>query len=110
MELNDFKKVWQDASLDKVIGKELDAAKINEILIRRGTGILSRLDRSVKIGIWFLFFFFVMTLADQFLPADLIFPDNLKTSMEVPIWINVLEWIVNFILMLTILLFVVRYR
>lgn len=110
MELNDFKKIWQDASSDKVRGKELDAAKINELLIHRGTGILSRLDRSVKIVIWFLIFFFVMTLADQFLPADLIFPDNLKTSMEVPKWINVLEWVVNFILMLTILLFVVRYR
>ena len=110
MELNDFKKVWQDATSDKVHGKELDAAKINEMLIRRGTGILSRLDRSVKIGIWFLIFFFILTLADQFLPADLIFPDNLKTSLEVPAWINVLEWIVNFILMLTILLFVVRYR
>lgn len=110
MELNDFKKAWQQASVDKIQGKELDASKINEMLRRRGTGILSRLDRSVKIGIWFLGFFFCLTLADQLLPADLIFPESWKASLEVPLWITILEWIVNFLLMLTILLFIVRYR
>ena len=40
MELNEFKKAWQQASTDKVQGKELDAATINELLHRRSTGIL----------------------------------------------------------------------
>jgi hypothetical protein len=110
MELNDFKKAWQDASSDKVHGKELDVAKINEMLIHRGSGILSRLDRSVKIVIWFLIFFFILTLADQLLPADRIFPDNMKSPMIVPMWIGILEWIVNIALILTILFFIVKYR
>lgn len=110
MELNEFKKAWQQATSDKVRDKELDAAKINELLHRRGTGILSRLDRSVKYGIWFLVLFFLLTLADQLLPADLIFPARWKASMEVPAWINVLEWLVNAVMMLCMLLFVIRYR
>ena len=44
------------------------------------------------------------------MPADLIFPSRWKADLEVPMWINVLEWFVNIVLMLTILLFVIRYR
>ncbi len=110
MELNEFKKAWQKATSDNVQGKELDASKINEMLHRRSTGILSRLDRSVKIGICFLIFFFLLTLADQLLPADLLFPERWKASIEVPIWISLLEWFVNFVLMFSILFFVIRYR
>ncbi|MEI6275126.1 MAG: hypothetical protein WCP08_04005 [Prolixibacteraceae bacterium] len=111
MELNEFKKAWQKSTSDKVLDKELDASKINEILHRRSKGILSRLDRSVRFGIWFLIFFFLLTLADQLLPAELIFPDSWSASLEVvPKWISVLEWIVNFSLMLSILMFVIRYR
>jgi len=110
MELNEFKKAWQQATTDRVRGKELDASKINELLHRRSKGIISRLDRSVKIGIWFLIFFFLLTLADLWVPADLVFPARWKASLEVPRWINVLEWFVNLVLMLSILLFVVRYR
>lgn len=110
MELNELKKAWQSATPDKVRGKVLDATKINKMLHSRGTGILSRLDRSVKIGIWFLVFFFFLTLADLLVPAEFIFPDKLDVSLEVPIWINLLEWCVNLTLMVSILLFVVRYR
>lgn len=110
MELNEFKKVWQKATSDTVQGKDLDASTINELLHRRSTGILSRLDRSVKIGIWFLVLFFMFTLADQLLPADILFPASWKASLEVPLWISVLEWFVNIVLMLTILLFIIRYR
>ena len=110
MELNEFKKAWQKVNSDKSQSEGLDADKINVLLRRRSKGILSRLDASVKIGIWFLVFFLVLTLADQFLPADLIFPSDYKVSFVVPGWINMLEWMVNLILMLSILMFVVRYR
>ena len=110
MELNEFKKAWQKATSDTVQQKELDATSINELLKKRSKGILSRLDRSVKIGIWFLVLFFLFTLADQLLPADLIFPARWKAELVVPMWINLLEWFVNVVLMLTILLFVIRYR
>jgi hypothetical protein len=79
-------------------------------LKKRSTGILSRLDRSVKFGIWFLLLFFLFTIADQFLPIDLLFPSYMKADLAVPLWINLLEWFVNIVLMLTILMFVVRYR
>ena len=110
MELNEFKKAWQKATSDTVQQKELDATSINELLKKRSKGILSRLDRSVKIGIWFLVLFFLFTLADQLLPADLIFPSRWKADLVVPMWINLLEWFVNVVLMFTILLFVIRYR
>jgi hypothetical protein len=110
MELNDFKKAWQTVNSDKSQSEGLDSAKINVLLRRRSSGILSRLDRSVKIGIGFLIFFLLLTLADQLLPAELLFPSEYSGSLEVPRWINPLEWIVNFILMFSILIFVVRYR
>ncbi|HEY5511260.1 MAG TPA: hypothetical protein VIK10_09550 [Prolixibacteraceae bacterium] len=110
MELHDFKKAWQKVNADKSRREGLDSAKINELLRRRSSGILSRLDRSVKIGIWFLVFFLLLTLADQLLPADLLFPSEYRGSLQVPKWINLLEWVVNFMLMLSILLFVIRYR
>lgn len=110
MELNDLKKAWQSASPGKIRGKELDASKIDKMLHSRGKGILSRLDRSVKIGIWFLVFFFFLTLADLLIPARYIFPDKLEISLDVPVWINLLEWCVSLTLMVSILLFVVRYR
>ena len=40
----------------------------------------------------------------------MIFPSRWKADLVVPIWINILEWFVNVVLMLTILLFVIRYR
>jgi hypothetical protein len=110
MELNDFKKAWQTATSDKEPGKKLEASAIRELLKRRSTGVLSRLDRSVKFLIWFLVFFFFFTIADQLLPVDMLFPEHMKGNLEVPLWIVVLEWFVNFLLMLTILLFVVKYR
>jgi len=110
MELNEFKSAWQKATTDKTGKKELDSIAINEILRHRSSGILGRLDRSVKIGIGFLIIFFLLTLADQLLPADILFPARWKGSLEVPKWISLLEWAVNFILMLSILMFVVRYR
>ncbi len=110
MELNDFKTAWQKATTDKVQEKTLDATKINELLRRRGTGILSRIDRSVKFGIWFLIFFFFLTIADQLLPAEAILPARWNATLVVPEWINILEWFVNIILMGSILLFVIRYR
>ncbi|MEI7830511.1 MAG: hypothetical protein WCI31_12120 [Prolixibacteraceae bacterium] len=108
--MNEFKKAWQQATSDNIQRKDLDATSINVLLKKRSTGILSRLDRSAKFGIWFLVLFFLFTLADQFLPIDLLFPANLKADLEVPLWINLLEWLVNIILMLTILLFIIRYR
>ena len=110
MELNELKKAWQKASPDTIQGKDLDVTKINKMLHGRGKGILSRLDRSVKIGIWFLVVFFLLTLADLLLPAELIFPDKMEASLKVPGWINLLEWCVNLTLMFAIALFIVRYR
>ncbi|MCK9414463.1 MAG: hypothetical protein M0Q53_19330 [Prolixibacteraceae bacterium] len=110
MELNEFKKAWQKATTDTVRQKELDATSINELLKKRSKGILSRLDRSVKFGIWFLVLFFLLTLADQLMPADFLFPARWKAELEVPMWISVLEWFVNIILILTILIFIIRYR
>lgn len=110
MELNEFKKAWQEASSDNTRKKELDSATISDLLKRRSTGILSRLDRSVKFGIWFLLLFFIFTLVDQLLPAELLFPARWKDSMEIPRWIVVLEWFVNFLLMFSILIFIIKYR
>jgi len=110
MELNEFKNAWQKATTDKIEESVLDASTIKQLLRSRSSGILARIDRSVKIGIWFLIVFFLLTIADQLIPADILFPARWKASLEVPRWISLLEWVVNCVLMFSILLFVVRYR
>ncbi len=110
MELNELKKIWQYSESVKDSKSELEASNISYLLQCRSKSILSRLDRSVKIGICFLVAFFLITLADLLLPTELLFSDNLIESFEVPKWINLMEWCVNLILMVSILHFIVKYH
>ena len=110
MELNELKRIWQYSESAKDSKADLEASNISNLLQCRSKSILSRLDRSVKIGICFLVVFFLITLADLLLPEELLFSDNLNGSIEVPTWINLMEWCVNVILMVSIIHFIVKYH
>ena len=76
---------------------------------RRGSGILSKLERNVRTGFWLLGIFLLLTIADQYLPYDRIFPSYMKEHVLTP-FLKIIGVIVNCIMMFTFILFFSRYH
>jgi len=110
MELNELKKAWGKVSEAKDQNHLVNTDEIRQILQRRGSGILSKLERNVRTGFWLLGAFLLLTIADQYLPYDRIFPSYLNEQISTPFPIKIIGLIVNCIMMLTFILFVYRYH
>ncbi len=110
MELNELKKAWGKVSEAKDQNHLVNAEEILQMLQKRGSGILSKLERNARTGFWLLGLFLLLTIADQYLPYDRIFPSYLNDHISTPLSIKVIGVIVNFIIMLTFILFVYRYN
>lgn len=110
MDLNELKNRWCKVSAEVGDDVQMDVTKIDQLLQKRGSGILSRLDRNVKTGFWLLGLFLLLTLIDQYLPLEKILPSEIKEQIAVPLWIRLLGIVVNFIVMLSFILFVYRYN
>ena len=110
MNLDELKKVWQTDSEKLLNERQIDAEKFDQLLQKRGSGILSRLDRNVQIGFWLLGLFIFFALADQFLPFEQLFPSYIKTEIVTPSWLSFLSWLVNSIVILSFILFFFRYK
>jgi hypothetical protein len=110
MELNELKRAWGKVSESKDQNHLVNTDEIRLMLKRRGSGILSKLERNVRTGFWLLGIFILLTIADQILPYDRIFPSYLNEQLPTPASINIIGLIVNCIIMLTFILFVYRYN
>lgn len=110
MELNELKKAWGKVSESKDQRHLVNTDEIRQMLKRKGSGILSKLERNVRTGFWLLGIFILLTLADQNLPYERIFPSYLNEQLPTPTSINIIGLIVNCIMMLTFILFVYRYN
>jgi hypothetical protein len=110
MDLNELKKGWCKVAAKVGDDGLMDVAKIDQLLQKRGSGILSRLDRNVKTGFWFLGLFLLLTLTDQYLPLERILPLDIEEKISIPLWIRLLGIVVNFFVMLSFILFVYRYN
>jgi len=110
MDLNELKTAWCKVSAEHENRATLAIEKIDQLLQKRGNGILSRLDRNVKFGFWLLGLFLLLTLLDQYFPAERLLPNAIEQQIVVPVWISVLGVSVNIVLMLSFILFVIRYR
>ena len=110
MELNELKKAWGKVSEAKDQNHLVNADEIRQMLQRRGSGILSKLERNVRTGFWLLGIFLLFTIADQYLPYDRIFSSYLNEQISTPLSIKIIGVIVNSIMMLTFILFVYRYH
>jgi len=110
MDLNELKKGWCKVSAEVGDDGLMDVNKIDQLLQKRGSGILSRLDRNVKTGFWFLGLFLLLTLTDQYLPLERILPLDIEEKISIPLWIRLLGIVVNFFVMLSFILFVYRYN
>jgi hypothetical protein len=110
MELNELKKVWGKVSEVKDQNHLVNPDEVRQLLQRRGSGILSKLERNVRTGFWLLGIFLMLTLTDQYFPYNRIFPSSLNEQMTTPLSIQIIGIIVNGIIMLTFILFVYRYH
>jgi hypothetical protein len=110
MDLNELKKGWCKVTAKVGDDGMMDITKIDQLLQKRGSGILSRLDRNVKTGFWLLGLFLLLTLIDQYLPIEKILPLDIEEKITVPLWIRLLGIVVNFFVMLSFILFVYRYN
>ena len=110
MELNELKKAWGKVSEAKDQNHLVNSNEILQMLQKRGSGILSKLERNVRTGFWLLGIFLLFTIADQYLPYDRIFPSYLNEQIPTPLSIKIIGIIVNSIMMLTFILFVYRFH
>ncbi len=110
MELNELKKAWGKVSEAKDQNHLVNTEEIGQMLRSKGSGILSKLERNVRTGFWLLGIFLLLTIADQYLPYDCLFPSSIKEKLPTPLSINIIGVIVNCIMMLTFILFVYRYH
>jgi hypothetical protein len=110
MELNELKKAWGKVSEAKDQNHMVNSDEIRQMLQRKGSGILSKLERNVRTGFWLLGIFLLLTIADQYIPYECIFPAYLIDKIPTPVSIKIIGIIVNCIIMLTFILFVYRYR
>lgn len=110
MELNELKKAWGKVSEAKDQDHLVNTDEIRQMLQRKGSGILSKLERNVQTGFWLLGIFLLLTIADQYVPYDRIFLSDLNEQMPTPVSIKIIGIIVNCILMLTFILFYYRYH
>jgi hypothetical protein len=110
MELDELKKAWGKVSEANDQEYVVNSDEIRRMLQRRGSGILSKLERNVRTGFWLLGTFLLLTIADQCIPYDRIFPACLNKQIATPLWVKVIGLTVNCIIMLTFILFVYRYH
>ena len=110
MELNELKKAWGKVSEAKDQNHLVNSDEIRQMLQRKGSGILSKLERNVRTGFWLLGTFLLLTIADQYVPYDCLFPSYLNEKIPTPLSIKTIGIFVNCIIMLTFVLFVYRYH
>ncbi|HEY3390288.1 MAG TPA: hypothetical protein VGK38_11990, partial [Prolixibacteraceae bacterium] len=66
MELNELKTAWGKVSEAKDQNHLVNADEIRKMLQKKGSGILSKLERNVRTGFWLLGIFLLLTIADQY--------------------------------------------
>lgn len=110
MELNELKRAWGKVAASKDQSHFVDTDEIRQLLKRRGSGILSILERNVRTGFWLLGLFILLTIADQIFPYELIFPAYPGDQLPTPPGLKLTGLVVSSIMVLTFMLFVIRYK
>jgi hypothetical protein len=104
MELKDLKKTWARLSSRKA----LDEDQLREMLRRRTSHLIDKIDRNVRIGFGVLFLFIVLFILDDFVFAPRLIND-VATGIGIPQWLMFLSVFANVLIVVTFVYFVIQY-
>ncbi len=104
MELKDLKKTWDQISG----GRELDENQLHQMLSRRTTSLIERIDRNIKIGFMILFILIILFAFDDFLLSPRLM-HSMTGDIEVPQWLVFLGVFSNALIITTFIYFVIKY-
>lgn len=109
MELSELKTAWKKVADRSADGNRLEENQLREILSNRGKGIISRLDRNVKIGFGLLALFILLTFIDELLPNSFLNNGIFEAMPQPPLWLLASSWIVNIFIAFTFISFAWKY-
>ncbi len=104
MELQDLKKTW--SQMQSV--RELDEDQIREMLSRRTSNLIDRINRNVRIGFGVLFLLIVLFILEDFVFAPMLAGDA-EEVVKVPGWLVLLSIISNAFIIITFIYFAIKY-
>ncbi|GET26812.1 hypothetical protein [Prolixibacter sp. NT017] len=109
MELSELKTAWKKVADRSADENRLEEDQLREILSNRGKGIISRLDRNVKIGFGLLALFILLTFIDKLLPNSILNNGLFEEVPQPPAWLLFSGWIVSIFIAFTFISFAWKY-
>lgn len=104
MDLKDLKKTWEQIST----GRELDESQLRQMLSRRTSSLIERIDRNIKIGFVLLFALILIFAFDDLLLSPKLV-DSMTRGIEIPKWLVFMGVFSNTLIFTTFLYFVIKY-
>ncbi len=104
MDLKDLKKTWEQIST----GRELDENQLHQMLSRRTTSLIERIDRNIKIGFAVLFMFIFVFAFDDFLVSPRLV-NRMTRGIEIPDWLIFIGVFSNAMILSTFIYFAIKY-
>ncbi|HKL32005.1 MAG TPA: hypothetical protein VJ919_05710 [Tangfeifania sp.] len=104
MELKDLKKAWASVSSDK----ELDESQIREMLSKRTSNLIERINRNIKIGFVLLFLLIVLFILDDFVFSPQVL-DAMGNGITIPGWLLFINVFSYALILSTFIYFVLKY-
>ncbi len=108
MDINDLKKAWNQFSSEEEGKNKLDEGQIKALLGKHTKNVIEKIDRNIKIGFLILFLLIVFIVVYDVIASPKIL-DNLHEGLTIPKWLFYVDFISNFIIALTFVLFVIKY-
>lgn len=107
MNLNELKKAWNKVSVDAA-NQELSENKIREILGKRTSSLMDRIDKNIRLGLLILFLVIVaMYIWDMTIRSS---NDAVSAHANIPDWVTIMDQGVNLLLILLFVLFFYSYN
>lgn len=107
MNLNELKKAWNKVSVDAA-SQELSENRIREILGKRTTSLMDRIDKNIRLGLLILFLVIVaMYIWDMTIRSS---NDAAYAHANIPDWVTIMDQGVNLLLILLFVLFFYSYN
>lgn len=104
MDINELKKTWDKLGAKK----QLDEQQLQEMLGKRTTSLIERIDRNIKIGFVVLFALIVVFALDDFFFSPFLLK-GVDINLTIPKWLLFLGVFSNTLIFTTFIYFVIKY-